>query len=271
MRAKVCLWVAVATSFLLGSSAWAARNMTLEFHEPETRPKSLLVVPVQAQLQISRVGQNEPVVAESAEWESKSLEDLVAGLEAKGYSVSVLQQDSVAQDPELQQLVTEVNSDYDDTSTQMARKPKEILKRRYNIGSAARQLAQKQGADAIVIPRVNASAQAGGALVMSALVGGGTPNMAIMSLTVVDAGTADVEAYFVGVGGGLNVDKLKAADDAVIQKMVDKSLKKYPQSDKTLKLGKKARARAVARSVPEAEDEAVIDDLEDLIGSSEGL
>ena len=266
MRAKFFLLVAVATSFLLGNSAWAARNMTLEFHEPETRPKTLLVVPVQAQLQISRVGQNEPVVAESAQWESKSLEDLIAGLEAKGYSVSVV--DGENQEPEVQRLVTEVNSDYDDASTQMARKPKEILKRRYNIGSSARELAQKHGADALVIPRVSASAQAGGALVMSALVGGGTPNMAVMSLTVVDAGTGDVEAYFVGVGGGLNVDKLKAADDTVIQKMVDKSLKKYPQSDKTLKLGKKARARAVARSVPEAEEEAVIDDLEDLIGSS---
>lgn len=267
MRAKLSLIFCLAVLF--SSSAFAARNMTLEFHEPETRPKSLLIIPVQAQLQITRVGQNEPVVAESAAWESKSLEDLVAGLEKRGYTVSVLDQQAVSDDPELLNLVAEVNSDFDDTSTQMMRKPKEILTRRYNIGSSARQLAQIRNVDAIVIPRVSASAQAGGALIMGALVGGSTPNMSVMSLTVVDAGTADVEAYFVGVGGGLNIEKLKAADDTVIQKMVDKSLKKYPASDKTLKLGKKARARAVARNASDQEDEDVMNELEDLIGSTE--
>ena len=93
--------------------------------------------------------------------------------------------------------------------------------------------------------------------------------MAIMTVTVIDGGTGDVEAHFAGVGGGLNVDKLKAADDVVIQKMVDKSLKKYPASDKTLKLSKKQRKKAVARSTPELEDDEVLNDLEELIGSSD--
>ena len=86
MRKLSCFLFA---SLLLCGQAFAASYMTLEFHEPDTRPKTVLILPVQAHLSVTRVGQNEPVIAESDAWERTSRDLLVSGLKERGYEVRI--------------------------------------------------------------------------------------------------------------------------------------------------------------------------------------
>lgn len=268
MRVSTLTVSLLLLSFLKIDPAMAAGNMTLEFHEAQTRPKQILVVPVQAQLKIARVGANEPLVSETELWESSTADKLISSLGELGYEVTFLDNDMLAADASLQQMVAQVNTSFDEAQAQLLRKPKYIVERRYNLGSSARALANQYSVDAIVVPRVIASAQAGGALAMTLIVGGGEPSMTLLRLTVVDGLTGDVEALFAGAGGPVNIDKLKAADEETITRMVSGSLKKYPASDESVKMNKRTRKRAVARSVDSQEDEDTLTELEDLIGDN---
>ena len=176
----------------------------------------------------------------------------------------LLEQEEIAAEPELQDLVNDIHAGLGEIKL----KRKHIVERRFNVGSAARTLAKREKVDALLISKVNANAQAGGALVMTALVGGGAPSMTLMNLTIVDATTGDIEAHFAGSGGAVNIEKLKAADSAIIEKMVTRSLKKYPKSDKSVRINKKTKARAVAKQVPDAKDDDMLSELEDLIGDN---
>jgi hypothetical protein len=244
---------------------FAASNMTLEFHDAETRPKRILIMPVQANLHIDRVGENEPVVAESASWELATITNIKETLLERGYEPMVIDAEQLSNDPQLRELVNEVNGDLDEYSAQI--RPRDVVERRYNLGSGVRSLAKHGEADAVLIARVRASAKGGGAAFMSAMVGG-APSISLMSAFVLDGATGDVEALFSGNGGSVSIDQLKGADEKKIAKMVKKTFKKYPKADADVKINERTKKRAVAKTVSGDDDEEMLSELEGLLDDS---
>jgi hypothetical protein len=182
-----------------GSAARAAMHATEEFEDGATRPVSIAFLPPHAALIKRKIVQSESQVEESIEFSAYLAKSLEQAFEAQGYVVRVLTPEQVGGDAELQELVLDADRRYAELLPQMAsRLPRQIAKRRYKAGDEMRLLATKLGVDAIGFADMQITASAAGASAVSVLVGiGESGSQTMMSVSLIDGTSADIEAFFV--------------------------------------------------------------------------
>src|SRR5690606_29126841 len=146
---------------------------------------------------------------------------------------------------------------YAELHTQMAAKlPRQIAKRRYKAGDEMRLLAAKLGVDAIGFADMQIVASAAGASAVSVLVGfGSAGSQTMMSVTLIDGATAELEAHFVPPvlrrGSIAGYDAIMEDPAGKIAEITQQTLKELPAADPS-----KRRASA---------EDDVLSDLESLL------
>ena len=107
--------------------------------------------------------------------------------------------DEVGADPELQELVLDASRRYSEMLTQLRTAPAAAdRKRRYEAGDEMRLLASKLGVDAVGFAEIQIFAAAAGASAVSILTGfGASGSSTLISVSVIDGATANIEAFFV--------------------------------------------------------------------------
>lgn len=179
--------------------AFGAMHATKEFEDGATRPVSIAVLPVHAEVLKQKIVENENQIEESAELAAHLTNAMITEFEERGYLVRVLSPQEINSDPELQELVVDADRRYGELLTQVQTKLKrQVAKRRYNAGEEMQFLAAKLGVDAIAFTRMQIVAAAPGRAALAWTVGiGSAGSTSMMSISVIDGQTADIEAYFV--------------------------------------------------------------------------
>lgn len=250
---------ALAAALLAGAvPAHAGMHATPEFEAGATRPRTIVFLPPQAMLIKQKVIQTEQQIEESGELASYLGASVRAAFAAQGYEVRVLEPEEVNADPELQELVLDAGRRYSEMLAQVrTRLPRQIGKRRYEAGDEMRTLAGKLGVDAIGFADIQIYAAAPGASAVAILTGfGAAGSSTLLTVSVIDGTTANIEAYFVPPamrrGSMAGYDAIMADPAGKIAELTELTLRDLPQAD--------ASARAPAES-----DEDVLSDVEDLL------
>ncbi len=251
---------ACAVGLLAGGAvtAEAAMHATPEFEAGATRPRTIAFLPPQAMLIKQKIVQTEQQIEESGELANYLGESVLAAFKAQGYEVRVLSPDEVGADPELQELVLDASRRYAEMLTQVRlRLPRQIGKRRYEAGDEMRLLASKLGVDAVGFAEIQIFAAAAGASAVSILTGfGASGSSTLISVSVIDGATANIEAFFVPPvlrrGSIAGYDAIMENPAARIGELTEATLRDLPKAD------------AAARAATEA-DEDVLSDVEDLL------
>jgi hypothetical protein len=230
--------------------AHAAMHATKEFEAGTTRPHTIAFLPPHAQLLRRKAIKVEEEVEEGVVL-SGHLANAVKGLfEKKGYVVRMLTPQEVNADSGLQELVLDADRRYSEMLTQVRTKlPRQIALHRYQAGDEMRALASRLGVDAIGFADLLMSTSGGPAFFT-----GGTQS--ILSVSVIDGGTATIEAYFVppvfGRSMMVNADNLLSDPAAKVGEMAERTLDELPPAAPT------------ARAKPE-NDKDVVSDVESLL------
>jgi len=251
---------ALATGFVAGaaSTADAGMHATPEFEAGTTRPRSIAFLPPQAMLIKQKIVQTEQQIEESGELANYLGSSVETAFKLQGYEVRVLNPQDVSADPELQELVLDASRRYAEMLTQLrTRLPRQIGKRRYEAGDEMRTLAAKLGVDAVGFAEIQIFAAAPGASAVSILTGfGSSGSSTLISVSVIDGETANIEAYFVPPvlrrGSIAGYEAIMADPAGRIGELTGATLRDLPKVD--------AAARAAGES-----DEDVLSDVEDLL------
>jgi hypothetical protein len=173
--------------------AGAEMHATDEFAAGTTRPVRIALLPARVQLVKQKIIRQESEPEESGELEGHLTAAVAAGLRAKGYEVEIVDHAAVGADPQLQELVVEANRRYDELLANVAvRLRKQIETRRYHAGDALTLLANRLGVDAVGFVRMQLVAAAKG---VQALNFGMAGSQTMMSVSLLDKNTTDIEAY----------------------------------------------------------------------------
>jgi hypothetical protein len=244
----------------VAARADAAMHATKEFEAGATRPRSIAFLPPEAMLIKQKIVQAENQIEESGELANYLGSSVEAEFKAQGYEVRVLQPSEVSADPELQELVLDASRRYSEMLAQLRmRLPRQIAKRRYEAGDEMRLLASKLGVDAIGFAEIQIFAAAPGAAAVSILTGfGAAGSSTLISVSVIDGATANIEAFFVPPvmrrGSLAGYEAIMENPAGRIGELTQATLRDLPKVD------------AAARPANEAEsDEDVLSDVEDLL------
>ena len=170
-------------------------HATDEFEAGSTRPVSIVVLPSQVELTKQRMIRREAQVEESGQLESHLTDAVAAEFRARDYDVRVIDAAAISKDPQLQELVVDANRRFTEMMTNVQarlKKSKHVQQRRYNAGDTVKLLAARLGVDAVAFTRMQIIAPSGAVRALNFGIGGET---AMMTVTVVDGTTADIEAY----------------------------------------------------------------------------
>lgn len=182
-----------AASLLFGAGALAEMHATEEFESGQTRPVTVAVLPAQVNLIKQRMIRQEAEVDEAGELEAHLAAAVAAELGTKRYEVELVTAERINADPELQSLVVEANRRYDEVLGNMARRlRKQIEERDFHTGDTLTLLATRLGVDAIAFVRMDLVANAKAVQALNFGMGGA---QTMMSVSLVDGTTTDVEAY----------------------------------------------------------------------------
>ena len=182
-----------ALAVLSAAPALAELHATDEFEQGATRPVTIALLPAHVELMKQRMIRREAEVGEAAELEAHLGAAVAAELGARGYQVKRLEAADINADPELQELVVDAERRYNELLTNiMAKLRKQVASRRYNAGDEMRLLAAKLGVDAVAFVRMDVVAAAKGVQVLNMGMGG---TQTMMSVSLIDGRTADIEAY----------------------------------------------------------------------------
>lgn len=174
-------------------TAGAEMHATDEFASGETRPARIALLPAHVELVKQRMIRRESQPEESGELEGHLTAAVAEDLRGKGYEVEVVDHAAIGADPELQALVVEANRRYDELLANVsARLRKKIETRRYHAGDAMTLLANRLGVDAVGFVRMQLVAAAKG---VQALNFGMAGSQTMMSVSLIDKNTTDIEAY----------------------------------------------------------------------------
>lgn len=245
---------------LIGAAVRAEAGMyaTKEFEAGTTRPRTIVFLPPQAMLIKQKVIQTEQQIEESGELANYLGASVQAAFAAQGYEVRVLEPEQVNADPELQELVLDAGRRYSEMLTQVrTRLPRQIGKRRYEAGDEMRTLAGKLGVDAVGFAEIQIFAAAPGATAVALITGfGAAGSSTLLTVSVIDGSTANIEAYFVPPamrrGGMAGYEAIMADPAGRIGELAAATLRDLPQADPA--------ARATTES-----DEDVLSEVEDLL------
>jgi hypothetical protein len=238
--------------------AEAGMHATPEFEAGATRPRTIVFLPPQAMLIKQKVIQTEQQIEESGELASYLGASVQAAFVAQGYEVRVLEPEEVNADPELQELVLDAGRRYSEMLAQVrTRLPRQIGKRRYEAGDEMRALAGTLGVDAVGFAEIHIYAAAAGASAVAILTGfGAAGSSTLLTVSVIDGTTANIEAYFVPPamrrGSMAGYDAIMADPAGKIAELARLTLRDLPPAD--------AAARAATES-----DGDVLSEVEDLL------
>lgn len=241
--------------------AWAARaamHATPAFEQGATRPRTIVFLPPQATLVKQKIVKSEQQIEESIELATYLGANVEAQFKAQGYEVRVLKPDEVSADSELQELVLDATRRYSELLTQLRLKlPRQIKKGRYEAGDEMRLLAAKLGVDAVGFAEIQMFAAAPGAAAVSILTGFGSAGSSTMvSISVIDGTTANIEAFFVPPvlrrGGIAGYEAIMEDPAGKIAEITQATLRDLPKMDEA--------ARASTEN-----DEDVVSDIESLL------
>jgi hypothetical protein len=251
---------ALAIGLITGGAATAnaAMHATPAFEAGATRPRTIAFLPPQAMLIKQKVVQAENQIEESGELATYLGASVLAAFKAQGYEVRVLTPNDVGADPELQELVLDASRRYTEMLAQTRTwLPRQIKKGRYEAGDEMRLLASKLGVDAVGFAEIQIYAAAAGAAAVSILTGfGSAGSSTLISVSIIDGATANLEAFFVPPvlrrGSMAGYDAIMADPAGKIGELTEATLRDLPKVD--------AAARAATES-----DEDVLSDVEDLL------
>ena len=179
---------------VLGSAAVLAEvHSTIEFESGETRPVTIAVLPAQVNLIKQRMIRREAQVEEAGELEAHLANAVANELAGKQYDVNLITADQINADADLQALVVDANSRYDEVLGNMARRfRKKIEDREFDTGDVMTLLASRLGVDAVAFVRMDLIANAAGVQALNFGMGGA---QTMMTVSLIDGSTTDVEAY----------------------------------------------------------------------------
>jgi hypothetical protein len=178
-----------------GQCAFAEVHETAEFAAGTTRPVSVVVLPSEVELTKQKIIRREAQVEEACQLESHLTGAVAEELRNRNYEVRVIDPDAIASDPSLQELVIDANRRFSEMLANVQarlRKSRFVEERRYNAGDTAKLIASRLGVDAVVFTRMSIVAPAAG---VRALNFGLAGEAAMMTVTIVDGTSADIEAY----------------------------------------------------------------------------
>jgi len=168
---------------------------TEEFEAGSTRPITVVVLPSQVELVKQKLMRQEAQVEESGDLEAHLTAAVAEQFRAHGYQVTVVDADAITEDPAVQELVIDSNRRFDELMTNVGArfsKSKNVRNREFNAGDEAKLLASHLDVDALAFARMQIAAPAAGVRALNFGVGG---ESSMLTVTIVDGTSADVEAY----------------------------------------------------------------------------
>lgn len=257
VRMRYGIAPAIAAAVLLtGPAALAKVIATDEFEDGSTRPVRLVVLPSRVELTKQKMIRQEAQIEEAGDLEIALTVAVADQFREHGYAPVVIDAAAIAADPGLQELVVDANRRFDELMTNVGSrlsKSKNVKNREYNAGDEARLIASRLGVDALAFARMQILVPAGGVRALNFGMGGET---AMLTVTIVDGASGDVEAYITLPVTGRS--KMFGGHDAIVEN---------PEREMT------NYASATLEDIPAAAPELrvatggddVIDDLESLL------
>lgn len=164
---------------------------TSGFEAGTTRPDSIAVAPAEVTLEVIRLIETEAAEV-PAGFEEHLTQGVAEALRAKGYAARALTAAEVGTDAELAALLASASQRHDEMMLELCWRPDHCLESRmYPLGEAVAALADRLNVDAIAFVRLSFRMKAAGARIL--LVDASTQTD--MSVSVVDAGTKNLEAF----------------------------------------------------------------------------
>ena len=276
------LWAAATMMMLLGSHSAVAgvclwgecSEMTNEFRTMELRPQTIALLPARSSLTEDGIFNSESRVGETAELEDALAKHLEKEISSRGYTVRRITFDEISADPKLAELLNAANQRYDEEyATIVAFKVNDVKNRRYSLGEEGRRLANYLGVDAAAYPRMQVSGSSSTSKLASALGGhSGKAGGINMEFGLVHARTGNIEAFFGAVAksatgpfGGVSFKKILKKGDKYMQDVAETATKTMPDLDEALKPQKLDEGAAELVLYDPVDEEAVLDDLDDLL------
>lgn len=249
MRAIMTLSAALACS----TEAFAERGFTDEFVSGATRPLSIALLPVEAAITRAQVVETAGLIDESVVFGAQFNADVAKILAEKGYQVQIVDADRINTDRVLQEYVVDAKRAYDEMIARY--RPKKLTERLYNAGDSAQLLAAHLGVDAVAFSKLNITITAAGKAIVSALIGGQTSGANSM-IGIVDGDTADLEVVQIAIAIVTPGEKTHDELSAYVATLAAGNTKRLPGADPS----ERVEAEVAAS------DEAVLDEVESLIG-----
>jgi hypothetical protein len=232
------------------TQASAQKGFTPEFANGQTRPQSIALLPVEANIVRAKVVDTQGLVDESVVFGEQFNSEVQALLAEKGYKVEVIAPDRINSDRELQEYVVDANRAFDEMMK--GYRPKKLAKRMYNAGDSVRLLADRLGVDAIAFSNMAMTITPAGKAIVSALIGGTTAG-ANSSLAIVNGDTADLEAVLFGIALVTPGEKTDAEMSGYVAQMAERTMKRMPGADPSMRVD------------VESSDDEVLSEVESLL------
>jgi hypothetical protein len=254
-EARIFVLTILGSVLILAARASLAEvHATKEFEQGATRPVTIALLPAHVELTKQRMIRREAEVEEAGDLERYLSAAVAAELSARGYRVRMLTAQDINTDAGLQELVVDADRRYGELLTNISTKlSKQVASRRYNAGDEMRLLASKLQVDAIGFVRMQLIAAAKGVQVLNMGMGG---TQTMMSVSLIDGRTADIEAYITlpilrrGKMFGGYEDVMKNPDEEMAR-FAKATLGNLPNADSSVRV--------------EGTDEDVLADLESLL------
>jgi hypothetical protein len=189
--------ITVLCFVLFFSSAALAQFEHPDLKSGKKQVRSIILMPVHAEMVKSGMKGAEPLMEESRQLE-KALAPVISDvLRSMGCQVDEksVSPEAFAKDPELGYAVDDLQKQFDAELNHMARKSKDVRKGRFTLGDAVAKLSAGEQADALLFVRVNGEVLTGGKKAFGLLIAGPAFDTVLMHIGVVDAKSGEV-LYF---------------------------------------------------------------------------
>jgi hypothetical protein len=199
-----------------------------DFKSGKKHVNSIVVMPVQAEINRLSMKGPEPMVEESRRVE-KDLTPVISEVLVKlGCKVNdtAATAEALADDPELKYVVDDLQKQFDAIMAQMVRKSKDVRKGRFSLGDSVTKLPAGEAVDALLFVRASGQVLTGGKKAFGLLIGGPAFDMVAIDVGVVDSKTGDV-LYFAKPFMLKNLAK----DPKDTQSGIEKSFKNFAKAN----------------------------------------
>ncbi|MBI3894818.1 MAG: hypothetical protein HY313_02695 [Acidobacteria bacterium] len=205
---------------LLSPKGYAGEYAHPKLKSKEKTVRSLVVLPVKAEVTKSGVKGAEPMMQESQELTVQLASAIAEALKGEGFDVleNAFSEEAINGNPELQGMLTEFQTRYDTLAPQLYKKPKDVTKGRFSLGDEVTDLKVSDSVEALIILRASAVETTKAKGFLSGGLGGliRSGRSTEYYLTVVDSHSGEILFFANGTAG----------DD--VKKGISKSLRKLP-------------------------------------------